>query len=263
MNTEEIEFIKRLLLCVSITTPRIIAIFSIFPLLSSSLIQGLSRNTVIFSLSLIIIPFQYPIMPDDLIINLHFFVLILKEITIGIFMGFLFSLIFWAAEGIGTFIANQCGASMANMSDPLIGEETTPLGSLFLQAFIMLFLSYGGLFLVLSTIFESYRIFPVFSFFPKFEKDIALFFLNQTDDLVRLIVILSTPVIISLFLVEFGLGLVNRFAPQLNVFFLAMPIKSGVAIFVLILYIPLLFSFFRENYLKISQITKFLGELLR
>jgi type III secretion protein T len=38
------------------------------------------------------------------------------------------------------------------------------------------------------------------------------------------------------FLTDFGLGMVNRFAQQLNVFVLAMPLKSAVALFVLTIY---------------------------
>jgi type III secretion protein T len=263
MNESEIEFIKKLLLCVSITTPRMLAIFSIFPLLSTNVLQGVSRNVVIFSFAIMVVPFLYPLMPDNLTMNLDYFVILIKEIIIGVFMGFLFSIIFWAVEGIGNFIANQCGGSMAGMSDPIAGEDTTPLGSLFMQTSIVLFISYGGFFLLLSTIFESYHIWPVFSFYPKFDKDIALFFLNQADKLFSMIILLSSPVIITIFLTEFGLGLVSRFSPQLNVFFLAMPVKAGVAMFVLILYLSFLFSFFKGHFLNFSQSINFLGELLR
>jgi type III secretion protein T len=48
--------------------------------------------------------------------------------------------------------------------------------------------------------------------------------------------------IVAMFLAEFALALVSRFAPQLQVFFLAMPIKSGLSILLLIYYGPVLFS---------------------
>ena len=58
---------------------------------------------------------------------------------------------------------------------------------------------------------------------------------------------MSSPVVIAMFLSEFGLGLVNRFAPQLNVYFLSMSLKSGVALFVLIPYIQVLFDIFGDD----------------
>jgi type III secretion protein T len=41
-----------------------------------------------------------------------------------------------------------------------------------------------------------------------------------------------------MFLATLGLGFVNRTAPQLNVFFLSMPVKSALGIAFLIIYLP-------------------------
>ncbi len=60
--------------------------------------------------------------------------------------------------------------------------------------------------------------------------------------LMQLVVLLSAPVIIIMLLAELGLGLASRFTPQLQVFFLAMPIKTGLALFVLVLYAGILFG---------------------
>ena len=50
--------------------------------------------------------------------------------------------------------------------------------------------------------------------------------------------IIAAPVIIVMFLATIGLGFVNRTAPQLNVFFLSMPIKSAIGVALLIVYLP-------------------------
>lgn len=255
--------LRKVLLVLSVSTPRMLAIFSIFPILSTNVIQGTARNAVILSFSLIIAPLLYPMIPSDFAMNMHFFGIILKELLLGIFMGFLFGLLFWAAEGIGNFISNQCGGSMAGMSDPIAGEETTPLGALFLQTYTVFFISCGGFFVLLATVFESYRLWPVFSFFPAFDKDISLFFLENTDKLFTIIILMASPVIFTIFLTEFGLGLVSRFSPQLNVFFLAMPVKSAVALFVLILYLAVLFSFFERYFLDFAKQITFLKDFIQ
>jgi type III secretion protein T len=56
-------------------------------------------------------------------------------------------------------------------------------------------------------------------------------------------VVMAAPAILAMFLSELGLAMVSRFAPQLQVFFLAMPIKSAIAILVLAIYIPFLFDY--------------------
>jgi type III secretion protein T len=74
-----------------------------------------------------------------------------------------------------------------------------------------------------------------------------------------LAVVFAGPLIIAMFLAEFGLALVSRFAPQLNVFVLAMPVKSGVGLFVLALYIPFLFSYLRDGLETMPSIFRAIG----
>jgi type III secretion protein T len=83
----------------------------------------------------------------------------------------------------------------------------------------------------------------VFEWTPQFDVSTPAFLLGLLDRMMRLAVLMGAPVIIAMFLSEIGLALVSRFAPQLQVFFLAMPIKSGLAIFVLAVYAGTLFDF--------------------
>ena len=62
---------------------------------------------------------------------------------------------------------------------------------------------------------------------------------------------------------ELGLGLINRFSPQLNVFFLSMPIKSGIASFFLILYLVILLTYFQGYLVENSKVFPFLKDLLK
>ncbi|MNL71828.1 flagellar biosynthesis protein FliR [compost metagenome] len=68
----------------------------------------------------------------------------------------------------------------------------------------------------------------------------------------------AAPAVIAMFLAEVGLALVSRFAPQLQVFFLAMPIKSALALLVLVLYTKVLFGFAWESVADISDALPFL-----
>src|SRR5690606_3789694 len=57
----------------------------------------------------------------------------------------------------------------------------------------------------------------------------------------RLAFIFAAPVVLVMFIAEAALAMVSRFAPQVQVFILAMPIKSGLSMFLLIFYISILF----------------------
>ncbi len=63
----------------------------------------------------------------------------------------------------------------------------------------------------------------------------------------RLMFVLAAPAIAIMFLAEFGLAIVSRFAPQLQVFILAMPIKSALALMILIFYFATMFQVAYKN----------------
>jgi type III secretion protein T len=242
-----------MLFAFSVSTVRIITIFAIVPFLSKQLIQGLIRNSIIMAIALVLYPMIAPTVPPDMPSLPLLTVILAKEVIIGLVIGFLVGIIFWVAEGVGAFIDNQRGTTIASTLNPMSGAQTSLLGSMFLQMFIVLFFTGGGFLFLLSSLFESYRIWPVFSFIPSFDKDFALFFLQQTDKFMKLTILFSSPIIIAVFISELGLGLINRFAPQLNVFFLSLPINSGIACLLLILYVPLL-AHFLEEHLKGSRV---------
>ena len=60
--------------------------------------------------------------------------------------------------------------------------------------------------------------------------------------LLLMMLLLSGPIVVACLLTDVSLGLINRFASQLNVYVLAMPIKSGVAAFLMLFYFMMLLS---------------------
>ncbi len=142
---------------------------------------------------------------------------------------------------------------MASVFDPLYGESTSPLGMLFLQLVTVLFFATGGFLVFLQGIFEGYRLWPVFEFFPRIGNNLPLFFLGKVDQLMRTDVLIAAPILIAIFLVDLSLGMVNRFVPQLNVFFLSMPVKSGVASFLFVLSLTVIVSYYLSTWHDIDR----------
>ena len=87
--------------------------------------------------------------------------------------------------------------------------------------------------------------------------------MKQLNRLLLASLLLAAPVLLAMFLAELGLALVSRFAPQLQVFFLAMPIKSALGIFVLILYASTLMDYSRDPVREIGSWAKQLNPLLQ
>ncbi|WP_018692217.1 type III secretion system export apparatus subunit SctT [Algicola sagamiensis] len=241
--------------------PRVLAAFTVLPFLGKSMLGGaMTRNGVAFAL----IIFMFPVANHQIEQITHLSptmlsLVLFKEILIGILFGYIAAIPFWAIESVGFFIDNQRGATMASSMNPLSGSQTSPLGILLVQVVVTIFFVGGSFLFLLGAIYQSYIVWPIFSPFPQFNDGAALLMLGQLDYIMSAAVLLGGPIIIAMFLSEFGLALISRFAPQLNVFFLAMPIKSAIAGFLLIFYL----KFLLVQWQKTSELGPGLIEILQ
>ena len=169
---------------------------------------------------------------------LTFALLAFKEAVIGFLIGFFAAIPFWVAENVGNFIDNQRGATMGEVYSPLSGAQVSTTGIFFTQVVSTIFFTSGAVLIFLGALYKSYSIWPVFGGAISFAPDAPVQVLGALDGMLKTTVVISAPVIIVMFLATLGLGLVNRTAPQLNVFFLSMPVKSALGVAMLIVYLP-------------------------
>ncbi|EGR2723082.1 EscT/YscT/HrcT family type III secretion system export apparatus protein [Vibrio parahaemolyticus] len=238
----------------SLTLPRLMACFIFLPILSKQMLGGaMIRNGVLCSLALFIFPVvneqTLPAETD----GLWLIVILGKEVLLGMLIGFVAAIPFWAIEATGFLVDNQRGAAMASMFNPTLGSQSTPTAVLLTQTLITLFFSGGGFVAFIYALFKSYATWPILGFFPMVTDAWVSFFYDQFQQLMWLGVLMSAPLVLAMFLAEFGLALISRFAPQLNVFFLAMPIKSAIASVLLIVYLGLMMDHFEALFYGITR----------
>lgn len=234
--------IEHVLAAVTLGLPRIISLFTVVPFLGGGIVTGQLRMAI----ALPIAAFLYPVLPnfdtlsagrtaDETVLLLV--LLMAKEIFIGLALGWLVGIMFWAVESAGFFIDNQRGGSSAQMSDPWSVDQTSPTGSLLFQTMVFLFYTGGGFLGFLSMVLSSYVLWPVGELLPwPASQAFALLFAKQLGILFMYVVLLAAPIVIVCFLSDFCLGIINRFAQQLNVFVLSMGVKSAITAILLFLY---------------------------
>lgn len=217
-----------------LSTPRIIGITLFIPFLRPPQIPPMARNIIVFILGLMILPLIWE--SSTAFEGKMLLLLILKEMLIGLLMGFIISLTFLIPQAVGDFIDNQRGASIASLFNPAFGGQASPLGLLLSQAFLVWFITSGGFLIFFELIFTSFKILPIGSFLPKGDLHLWHYGAQSFSLYIKLALIVAAPVVLSMLVSEMSLGLVSRFAPQLNVFFVSMSLKSIVAIFILLFY---------------------------
>ena len=212
--------------------------FAICPALTESMIPGVARRAATIGLAWIAIPFVHANMPPGEPLWWMFGLVALKEALLGALIGFFAAIPFWVAENVGNFIDNQRGATMGEVYSPLNGSQVSTTGIFFTQLVSTLFFVGGAVFVFLGALYKSYLLWPVFGDWGALSPDAASVALGSLDGMLRTTVVVAAPVIILMFLATLGLGFVNRTAPQLNVFFLSMPVKSALGVAMLVIYVP-------------------------
>lgn len=257
------EAIESILMGVALGMPRVLAACFLLPVFGRRNMSAFLRVAVALAFSLPIMPLTIAQVHSAALDNVGMTVLILKETVLGLLMGLAVAVPFWAAEAIGFVVDNQRGAATGSMVNPMTGDEASPLANLISQAYIVLFLVMGGLTLLLDVIYQSYAMWPVTAAWPQFDARFGEHALGLLDSLIRTTILLAAPIMIAMLLAELALAIVSLFAPQMQVFFLAMPIKSGVALFVLVIYFSTLLHYLGQGITTIPEISGTLAKLLR
>lgn len=223
-------------LAFALSLPRIGGALLFAPFFKAELIGGMQARGAIV---LLMGTFVYPLVSAEVQAGIppgYLLVLVVKELSLGLLLGIVPLAIFWGFQAVGNLVDNQRGATSASSLDPLVGEQSSPFGALMLHSCIFIFFMVGGFYLYLSLIFQSYGVWSVTEFFPEFNLELVDFLVKNLLYTLELCVLLAAPLVITMFLTELCMGLVGRFAPQLDVFFLSMPIKCLVAVFFLLIY---------------------------
>lgn len=158
-----------------------------------------------------------------------------KEALIGVMLGFASSVVFWVAESVGALIDMQAGYNMVQLQNPLSGQQSTPVSQLLLQLAVMTFWVLGGMLSLIGVLIDSFKVWPLLATLPSLTGMTDMAILTQLDELMRLVVKFSAPVLLVLVLIELGTGLVTRAADKLDPHSVSQPIKGAVTMLMLAL----------------------------
>jgi flagellar biosynthetic protein FliR len=158
-----------------------------------------------------------------------------KEVFIGISLAFVTSVIFDAARVAGNLVDVMSGAQMAQVMVPMFQQQATIYSTFKFLLTVTLFLTLNGHHWVIQTLGDSLVLLPVDQF-PRFSHGLWGFFelvARTFGDILLIGMSLAAPGMIAAFMVDMAMGLINRVAPQVQVFFMAQSIKPLTATLVI------------------------------
>ena len=159
-------------------------------------------------------------------------VLIVSEAFIGIFIGTVMRILVSSLDTAGTLVSMQSSLSNSTMFNPTTEAQVPILSAVYSALGVTLIFVTGMDHQMLAAVVDSYKLFPATAGFP----DIG----SVSETIVKTIVLafkvgvqLAVPFLIVGTLIQVGFGLLGRLMPQVQVFFLAMPVQIFLSLLIM------------------------------
>ncbi|HET9642754.1 MAG TPA: type III secretion system export apparatus subunit SctT [Burkholderiaceae bacterium] len=249
-------------LLVGLSTTRIAVAFALMPVFSQDTVPAMVRNAIFMSMGVLVLALQPAVSPSHWT-ALHWIGLFGKEACLGLGLAFGIASFLWAFTAAGQLVDTKVGTANAQITDPLSGQQVSPSGALLGRLAGFLFMVGGGFSLFVGSLLESFRAWPLghLALQPKLAG--VLIFERHLGDLMSLTFLLAAPVLVAMFAMDLVLGLVNRYAQQINLSAISASLKGLASTAVWLLTLATLVQGFGNALAgKIAAVMPVMGRLL-
>lgn len=216
---------------------RMAPIVVLAPFLGAKVAPVMARTGFTVFMSILFLPVIVKHLSGPIEFSPAFLFYSLKELLVGLFLSLLITMPFFIVQSSGIIIDYLRGASIFQAQDPALQNQSSPVGIFYNFILITIFFNISGPFLFFEGIVKSYEIVPVDSLINPAFFTMKLPFWKIAVDMVNKIVSvaiqLAAPSLVAILMAEMFLGIANRLAPQVQIAFLGMSIKSLLGLLLL------------------------------
>jgi flagellar biosynthetic protein FliR len=187
--------------------------------------------------------------------------LMLQELLVGMIIGFVVNMTFYALHIAGHFIDVAMGFSMVNVLDPATGQNVPVLGQFSNILAILIFLAINGHHTMIMVLVKSFELIKPGLFFLK--KAAAGVFIQAFSRMFLFGFQISIPVLGTIFLTDIALGIIAKLIPQINVFVVGFGVKILVGILILVLFVPVYVILLENTFAGTGDTFKMLRLMMR
>lgn len=205
----------------------------LMPGFSSSSVNARTRLLFALAVSFVVMPVlsaELPGLPGSVP---GLFLLLGGEVIVGSFFGLIGRFVISALQTAGTVIAYISSMANALVQDPVTDQQSSTLaGFLGNMGLLMLFVT-DTHHMMLRAVVDSYGVFDPGA--PLMFGDFSQMLTRRLADSFALGVQMAAPLFITAFTYYIGLGILSRLMPNLQVFFIGMPVQILIQLSVLLL----------------------------
>ena len=161
--------------------------------------------------------------------------LLFQELAVGFTLGMAGRIAVSALQTAGVVIANSMGLGFAMQVDPTQGQQGAVIGTFLTLTGLAVVFASDLHHLVIAAISDSFSvlrpgILPI-------SGDAAMFVLGAMSKAFMVAIQLAAPFLVFSLVFNVGLGVLSKLMPQMQVFFVGMPLSIGVGFLILMLVI--------------------------
>jgi flagellar biosynthetic protein FliR len=227
-----------------LTFARAGAMIMLLPVIGDAGVPARVRLAFALAVSAALVSVTAAYYPTDTPAPMELATLIARETTAGVLVGTMARVIMSVLETAGFLIAQQTGLAFATTFDPGQGTQGAMV-STFLSLLGAILVFESGLYrLAIGAIAGSYTLLPPNQVFPA--ADMAEMTLGLVARSFALGLQLSAPFLVFGLVIYAMLGVLSRLMPQLQIFFLAMPVNILAGFVLLMLFLGVMMSTFLD-----------------
>ncbi|MBI1214330.1 MAG: flagellar biosynthetic protein FliR [Alphaproteobacteria bacterium] len=219
----------------------------IMPGIGEMFVSPQIRLNFAIALSFVLTPFlahSLPPLPGDAVPMVE---LLLSEAFIGFFIGTVMRILVSALDTAGMIISIQAGYSNAQVFNPVTSTQGSLVGSLYSTLGVTLLFVTNMDHYMLASVVESYRIFPSTGSLIDVESAYHVI-LNVVSIAFKTGVQLAMPFLLVGLLLQIALGVMGRLMPQIQIFFLAMPVQIFISLVIMTMVISAGMLYWLDNF---------------
>ncbi len=186
----------------------------------------------------------------NVLINLNLisiFVNAAKEIVTGLVMGYTLNFVFYGIAYAGSLIGYDMGLMFAEVLNPMQETQNNVVGEVIFYAAIMVFFLINGHHHFITAVVASFNVVPVAKW--TVNEPLLQLVIKYSFAVFTIALKIASPILVSFFLVHIAEGIIARVIPNIQVFFVAQPVKIGLGFLLLSLLVPI-YIFAIKNFLQ-------------
>ena len=226
---------------------RVIAVIALLPIIEETRMPRIALSGLALGITLPVF-FKTEVTMTYYEPNLvSYSMLLVKEMIVGLILGFVVKLFFQIYPFVGSLLSMQGGLSMSVVMDPTSGMQATQIGRLYNLGLAVIFIQSGGYHWFIETLVDSFNLIPIGK--AVFSNNIAIGMVDTMGVYFELGLKLSMPIVGVILVVDFAMGILARTVPQMNMFVIGIPIKM-IILFILLIVMMNVTSEFNQMIIK-------------